>query len=312
MTQFTSTSAPVANKPHIRDILGVEIPVIEACDVGAMAEGRDRYESLLARNMANLTGFEPNAAEFEKLQAKGSARKRYLQYFLGKGGPATFHVTRYGGGCSLYQPDPSVIDLFTSIGATLPTGNLAVMATRPVTTTRLDDVPGVPPFDYLKIDVQGAELDVLQGAPTTLAQAVAIEVEVEFIPLYKDQPLFGHVQVFLQEHNFVLHKFIDICGRAFKPLLFNQNPCAPMSQVLWADAVFVRNFANPALYSDNQLLKAAAILYEVYNSHDLVHHLLSICDRRHASSLASRFVQWMSSVPQLPAMYMNLRTDPKA
>jgi FkbM family methyltransferase len=302
MTQFVP-----ASRPLLRDILGRDLPVIEICDVGAMTEGTNRYDRLVRQNMANVNGFEPNPAYFKQLQERKTPRQRYFPCFLGKGGPATFHITRYPGCCSLYEPDPALIGLFTSISAMLPGGNFAVVSTEEVTTTRIDDVPDLPPIDYMKLDVQGAELDVLQGGLVALKQATVIELEVEFVPLYKGQPLFGDVQVFLRQHNFVLHKFVDIVGRAFRPLSL-ENPHAAMSQMLWADAVFVRNFVDLTGYDNEQLLKAAVVLYEIYNSHDLAHRLLREFDRRQLTDCARRFMQSITTAPTLDITFCNVKS----
>jgi FkbM family methyltransferase len=298
-----------ANFPTLRQVLNVELPTVAILDVGAMAEGVDRYAPLLAQGLASVTGFEPNPEELHRLRATRPGTCRYLPHVLGKGGPATFHVTRYPGCSSLYPPDPAVIDLFTSIG-TGEGGNFRVLRTEPVQTTRLDDVPDCPPADYLKLDVQGAELDVLQGGARALAHALVLDVEVEFVPLYKGQPLFGDVQVFLRDHGFVLHKLVDVAGRAFHPLAPGGNPCAPVSQVLWADAVFVRDFTALDRLTPEQLLKAAAVLHDVYWSYDLVHRLLEEYDRRLGTDLVRRYDATVLSGRSLPTLYMNLKLDP--
>lgn len=45
----------------------------------------------------------------------------------------------------------------------------------------------------MKLDIQGGELAVLQGAEKTLDQCLGLEIEVEFVQIYKDQPLFGDI-----------------------------------------------------------------------------------------------------------------------
>jgi FkbM family methyltransferase len=45
-------------------------------------------------------------------------------------------------------------------------------------------------IDFLKLDTQGAELDVLRGGEQSLSPVRALEIEVEFNPIYIGQPLF--------------------------------------------------------------------------------------------------------------------------
>jgi FkbM family methyltransferase len=305
MTQPAPESSPAENpKPLLRDAIG-NIPNIEILDIGAMPEGVNRYDQLIQQELATVTGFEPNLAQLKILEDLKRPRRRYLPYVLGTGEPATFHVTRYPGCCSLFEPDPNVIDLFADMDAQPPDGNFAVLKTVPTNTRRLDDVPALPPVDFLKADIQGGELDVLRHGTRVISNAVVLEIEVEFLPLYKNQPLFGDIQVFLRDHHFVLHKFLDIAGRAIRPLMLERNPNEPISQVLWADAIFVRDYTDISLWTDEQLLKAAAILYDVYCSHDLVYYLLSALDLRTGSDYVRRFTKALGKMmPHLPLMYM--------
>lgn len=75
-----------------------------------------------------------------------------------------------------------------------------------VTTTRLDKLAlrlGVTHVDFLHMDVQGAELKVMQGAGTLLMRTSAVWLEVEAVPLYVGQPLATELESFLRRHGFV-------------------------------------------------------------------------------------------------------------
>jgi hypothetical protein len=100
-----------------------------------MATGQECYHGLLATGLAQVTGFEPNPAEFARLKDRPGPY-RYLPYFLGSGGPATFHLTRYPGCSSLLTPDPKVIDMFMTIGCADAGGNFHVVKTEPVESKR--------------------------------------------------------------------------------------------------------------------------------------------------------------------------------
>jgi len=283
----------------IAEILDEPIPPIEVLDIGAMLEdGADRYVGLVSEGLAQVTGFEPNRQEFQRLSQRPGPY-RYLPVVLGDGKEATFHVTRYPGCSSLLEPNPDVIDLFQTMGCVPENGNFHVVATEQVQTTRLDDVVPELRGDLLKIDIQGAELMVLQNGPRVLGQTLVLETEAEFVPLYRDQPLFGDLHSFLRSQGFMLHKLIDCGGRPFEGVNA-QNPFAPVSQLMWADAIFVRDFSDLAVYGDEDLIKAATILHVVYQSYDLVALLLREHDRRRGGGLRAKYAAWLETV-ELPS-----------
>jgi FkbM family methyltransferase len=55
---------------------------------------------------------------------------------------------------------------------------------------------------YLKIDTQGAELDVLRGATAALDDFGFVEVELSLLPVYDSAPLFADMLSFLMRHGF--------------------------------------------------------------------------------------------------------------
>jgi len=65
---------------------------------------------------------------------------------------------------------------------------------------------GIASIDYIHMDVQGAELMVLQGAGKFISQIKVIWLEVAKIALYKDQPLVNDITRFMADNNFVLAK----------------------------------------------------------------------------------------------------------
>lgn len=58
-----------------------------------------------------------------------------------------------------------------------------------IRTTSLDQFVSqqeTSPIDFIKIDIQGAEIDVFRGDENSLTETVAIAREVEVIRLYED------------------------------------------------------------------------------------------------------------------------------
>ncbi len=128
--------------------------------------------------------------------------------------------------------------MFEAISATTEGGNFRVVSKEKISTRRLDEIEECPQADFIKLDVQGAELLVLENALQKISNAVVIETEVEFVEIYRNQPLFGDIQRFMRDQGFVLHKLVDISGRNFRPMS-TVDPTQALSQFLLADAVVV-------------------------------------------------------------------------
>ena len=116
------------------------------------------------------------------------------------------------------EPDPAALALFNA----LPRWG-EVIKTQLIATSRLDEIEEVDAVDYLKIDVQGSELSVFKGGRGKLRSAVAIHTEVSFVTLYREQPVFGEIDLSLRSLGFLPHAFAAIKRLAIAPTLINNN-----------------------------------------------------------------------------------------
>jgi len=291
----------------IAEILEDGLPArIDILDVGAYAEGVPRFEPLTRIGIGRVVGFDANpeaAAEAEAALPPGS---RVLPYALGDGSTKTLHLTYYRGCSSLFEPNAEVIDMFESMSAVNEDGNFRIVDRLPVSTYRLDDIEECPKPDFVKLDVQGAELMILENGREKISDAVVIETEVEFVEVYRGQPLFGELQMFMRDQGYVLHKLVDISGRNFRPIATN-DPTDATSQFLWADAVFVKDFSKLDRFTPQQMLKAAIILHEVYLSYDLAHIFLFAYDYLGGSEFAAAYRDAIGLVEELPRAFANVR-----
>lgn len=72
---------------------------------------------------------------------------------------------------------------------------------------------GLPAPDFIKLDLQGAELLCLRGAARSLPQAQAVLLEVSFIPLYKNSPVLADIVSFMQQHSFRCYDVLSLWHR---------------------------------------------------------------------------------------------------
>lgn len=180
-------------------------------DVGARWGAADAWSSL-APNV-HVFGFDPDPEECARLNELAEARSPRLETYVAAALGETskdvaLHVTRQPACSSIYPP-------MESLRASVPalSQDIEVVETQTVTLRSLDQwcgEEGVTYVDALKIDTQGSELGVLQGATSILPTVLWVEVEVEFNPIYEGQPLFGDVDAFLRREGFVLWRFGEL------------------------------------------------------------------------------------------------------
>ena len=64
-------------------------------------------------------------------------------------------------------------------------------------------------YDFIKLDVQGAELRVLQGGLQVLGRAEFVLLEVSLLPYNNEAPLAAEVMAWMQAHGFMLYDILD-------------------------------------------------------------------------------------------------------
>jgi len=235
-------------------------------DVGANPiDGDPPYKAMLAAGLCEVTGFEPQRPALARLEQKKGPRERYLPYALADGTERTLHVCELEGMTSLLVPDPAHLALFNLF----PTWG-RVKERIPVTTRKLDDIAEITALDFLKMDVQGVEREVLAHGQAKLKDTVAIQTEVSFVPLYKDQPCFGDMDLTLRALGFLPHSVTGTKIWPIAPMVVGDQPNRGIRQLLETDMVYVRDFSAPENMGVEQWKHLALIAHHCYGSYDLV------------------------------------------
>jgi FkbM family methyltransferase len=249
-------------------------------DIGANplnSDGKPPYAGMLAERLCTVVGFEPQTIAIAKLNEEKSDLETYLPYAIGDGSPGTLKVCRARGMTSLLTPDPRMLACFPRF-----TDYGDVIEEIAVETRPLDAIAEIGALDLLKMDVQGEELSVIRGGSARLAAAVAIQTEVSFMPLYKNQPLFGDIDLALRAQGFVPHMFVNVNKRLILPLRNADRPHAGLNQLLEADIVYVRDFSRMAAMTTEQIKHLAMIGHHCYASFDLTARCLDTLVARSA------------------------------
>jgi len=269
-----------------------DIPVVSVIDVGASPiDGLPIYEPLRESGAAKILGFEPSTEQYEKLLEMKLEHSTFLPYAIGDGTEGELKLCRGAGMSSLLEPDMEVLSHFRQLALA---GE--VIAREPLQTHRLDDIPEAQGMDFIKVDVQGGEMGVFEGAKELLSDAFMIHTEVQFVPFYKDQPLFAEIDQCLRQAGFWFHRFESTQSRVFSPLRIPDDPHAGISQQLWSDAVYVRRFTDFSKLEMSTLLKLALLAHDLYQSYDLCLLALKCIDDQHGTGRHRLYLEECGSV----------------
>ncbi|MGL4623001.1 MAG: FkbM family methyltransferase [Chroococcidiopsis sp.] len=255
-----------------------------------------------------IYGFDADADACEAANADIEARQvnwteKHIPLALAKSvGESTLYVTQHPMCSSLYPPNEPYLKRFAQLPELVK-----LDFTVELETATLDDfcqTEGIDQIDFLQIDVQGAELLVLEGATEILNRSIlAVQVEVSFSNLYLNQPLFADVDVYLRNQGFTL---FDLTGatrvRSYSPI----SSTVRSGQLLWGDAFYFRDLIgediNQNMTTPDNILKLACIA-DIMNFPDYALELLEYLTLQHGHNpkynFANNIIESLAQFPEL-------------
>jgi FkbM family methyltransferase len=236
---------------------------------------------------SQIVAFELDKQLCANLNRTGPRGIRYYPVALGRREETRpLYETMHPMCTSLFKPNEALIGRYHN----LEVGMLkSVGSVDTVSLDRFAGDTGIKDVDFIKIDIQGAELEVFEGGTTTLHDVVAVVSEVAFIPGYIGAPVFGDVCRFLSEQGLMFHKFLGLSGRALRPTIINDDPNFVV-QHLWADAVFMRHILKLSDLTPPKLLKLS-LLSHLYSSPDVAFYCLDLYDKQCGTNVLQKLLE---------------------
>ncbi len=268
--------------PLVRRLLDVSDVSLTFLDIGSR-NGVLELEDLAPYVLA--FGFEPNADEYRKLvsgetdaaqlgvRPPAFRKLTHLPYAVADVcGQRELYITRGPGAVSLREPNIERLREIKWKGRRRAPNFgdevFPVLRVDPVEVKTIEWVAleyGLTHIDYLKLDVESSEYEVLAGAGPVLDATSLIKVEVCFIPFRKGQKLFSHVDLLLRDHGFDLLRYEIVPMQVGYKEREGASTIGPSigfpdryGQPLMGDAVYV----NRGIKERSRLVALAALLIE--------------------------------------------------
>ena len=165
------------------------------------------------------------------------------------------NLTNSPGCSSIFQPNLPVLKKFPDVERFGVSKKINIQCD---TIDRLFANNEIKRVDFVKIDVQGAELEILKGGKSFFRDnLIGIEVEVEFLEVYKNQPLFAQVDNFLR--NDLGLELWDISKTYWKYSHKKMKSVPAKGKLVFGDALYFRpieTIADWLSHFDNEISKS--------------------------------------------------------
>lgn len=266
-------------------------------DVGARGASLGEVENL--KKYCCYYGFDADASECKRVNEnppKDFHQLKMLPYYIGKldGDRVDFNLYKARGQSSRFLPSEKFIKLFDP---------MEVENTVSLKSTTLDTIlgnEGIEAFDFIKLDTQGTELEILSGSPKTLGKALLVEAEIEFCEMYNGQPLFGEFFSFMMEKGFDL-LYIN---RVFQNRVAYNRPSR--GQITFCDALFARRDEDYSGYDHVSLAKHAILLIN-YGHLDIAHEIWA--GFKSVKDMLPNLGNYFKEYPSDSNRYLNMSRD---
>ena len=242
-----------------------ELTSLILIDIGAAGDIEPRWKKV--EPILNYIGFEPDQRSRAILQEKKNNCLNYqiLPYAIWDSKSSIeINLCSKPQVSSSFLPNRNFVDLFPD------SKRFDIESKVTLSTERLDDL-SISSVDFIKIDIQGGELKALNGGVGLMEKTLGLEIEVEFLPMYSNQPLFGEISEFVTAHGFQFIDFVSL-------MRWQRNEYNGFGQCVFADGLFLKTPEKLLERQDldNIILSKYLSICLLYNRYDLIDRIIEL------------------------------------
>ena len=231
---------------------------ISLVDIGGYKGIQDRWKRV--ENLIEFHTFEPNSVEADKIRSKTKSLKIYKSALSSSDGKISLNICKEPGVSSVLEPNFEFLKKFKNVE------RFEIVKKIEVDAKKLDSIK-IDKIDFIKIDVQGYNLEVLKGSTEALEKAIGIEIECEFKEIYKNQSLFKDVDQYLSKHNFEVCDFTDIV-RWSENVIDEKKQIENQGEIIFVNALYLKKNI------DKEKIKKQILIFLLYGQYSKALNLI--------------------------------------
>jgi FkbM family methyltransferase len=203
MSRFVINPSPLMTNHLVGELKAFRDDPVVILDVGA--RGGFNEEWSVFADQVRIYGFEPDEEECRRLVAEAPAQVQYIPSALGRtSGMATLYEAKLAASTGLYESRMDYLDRL------LNRDNGVTVGTHSIFVRSLDEALqeyGIGSIDFIKLDAEGAELDILQGGATCVGgkSLLGVLAEIRFHQELNGSPTFADLDIYMREFGFRLY-----------------------------------------------------------------------------------------------------------
>ena len=197
--------------------------ILNIMDVGASgATERNKFNFAIDNNISKIYKFD-----------YGEDKKINNEIFFDKilwseEKEMSFYISKNRVASSLFKVDLEKLKHFDNFESH------KTIDTKKIKTSKASQIKELIDIDFAKIDVEGAELNILEGMEKNINNIIGLEVEVQFMERYINSPTFEKIDKFLKEKDFELY----ILNQESWLRKEHKSNSDSNHKLIWADAIY--------------------------------------------------------------------------
>ncbi len=238
---------------------------LEVADVGSSGGSPDELNEIF--NQCNFMCFDPDSRSFTPKEKNISISPFGL---FSSNTKKILYLTKWQEASSVYPPNKKFLDNFLS------SDDHITIKKEEIHLKTLDEVALKKKFDFLKVDAEGADLEVIKGGKDSLSECLAIKIEIQFKERNIGSPLFGQINSYLNSH-YYLSSIKPFLWLKTKDHYLNSHP-----ELVCGDAIFLRSyesfleiFNKKDNYNKKSFLYKYISLSVLFGAHDSIVYFLN-------------------------------------